>query len=140
MKRNLKRFPDDFMVKLTRTEEDFVKAKFLSSSWGGRRHGFMAFTYKGIGMMSGLLTSHKAIQINILIIRTFEYIRLMYLENKDFARRFDAIESHLIAQEERISQLADEVLLLREEKGKSNVSFGFVGEPNVQYKVKRKQK
>lgn len=139
VKRNLKRFPDDFMYRLTKTEEDFVKSKFLTSSWGGRRHGFMVFTYKGIGMMSGLLTSSKAIQINILIVRTFDHLREMYFENKNFARRFDAIESHLVAQDDRINELADEVQLLLEEKSKSKGSFGFVGEPRVAYKATRKK-
>ncbi len=139
IRRNFKRFPNDFMFALNKSEEEFVKSKFLTTTWGGSRHGFYAFTYKGIAMMSGVLTSTKAIQIHLLIVRTFDTVRQMLKEDKDFARKLLSIESHLASQDEKIYAIYEEVQGLLEAKSKPNPRFGFVQEPQAKYKVTKKK-
>src|SRR3989338_4262064 len=71
VRRNIERFPDDFLIKLTREELNNLKCQFGTSSWGGTRKLPMAFTEQGIAMLSGVLNSPRAVQVNIQIMRTF---------------------------------------------------------------------
>ena len=71
VKRNIERFPDDFMFQLTTEEMNNLKSHFVTSSWGGTRKLPFAFTREGIAMLSGLLRSEVAVQANINIMRAF---------------------------------------------------------------------
>lgn len=71
VKRNLKRFPDDFMFQLTSEEWGILKSQFVMSSWGGARKLPHAFTEQGLAMLSGILNSDIAIEVNISIMRAF---------------------------------------------------------------------
>lgn len=71
VKRNIERFPDDFMFQLTTEEVNNLKSHFVTSSWGGTRKLPFAFTREGIAMLSGLLRSEVAVQANINIMRAF---------------------------------------------------------------------
>ncbi|MBQ8812424.1 MAG: ORF6N domain-containing protein [Bacteroidales bacterium] len=75
VKRNMKRFPEDFMFQLTQEEYDILKSQFVTSSWGGTRKLPYVFTEQGLAMLSGLLNSDVAIKVNIAIMRTFVAIR-----------------------------------------------------------------
>ena len=75
VKNNLKRFPSDFMFELSETEWQNLRCKFSTSSWGGQRYAPFAFTEQGIAMLSGLLNSDIAIEMNIAIMRAFVIIR-----------------------------------------------------------------
>lgn len=75
VKRNIKRFPSDFMFQLTTNEWDILKSQFVTSSWGGIRKLPYAFTEQGLAMLSGVLNSDIAIQVNINIMRAFAAIR-----------------------------------------------------------------
>lgn len=75
VKRNIKRFPSDFMFQLTREEFEILKSQFAISSWGGTRKLPFAFTEQGLAMLSGVLNSDIAIQVNINIMRAFVAIR-----------------------------------------------------------------
>ena len=75
VKRNIKRFPSDFMFQLTKGEWEILKSQFVTSSWGGTRKLPYAFTEQGVAMLSGLLNSDVAIEVNISIMRTFVVIR-----------------------------------------------------------------
>lgn len=81
VKRNMKRFPEDFMFQLTRDEFDSIKSNLMfqngTSSWGGTRKLPYAFTEQGLAMLSGLLNSDIAIQVNINIMRAFVAVRQM---------------------------------------------------------------
>lgn len=85
VKRNLKRFPEDFMFQLTQVEFDDLRANLIfqngTSSWGGTRKLPYAFTEQGLAMLSGLLNSDIAIQVNINIMRAFVAIRKMVTAN-----------------------------------------------------------
>lgn len=99
VKRNLKRFPSDFMFQLTKEELDNLRFHFgTSSQWGGRRYTPYAFTEQGVAMLSSVLNSEKAIEVNILIMRAFVKLREMIASNKDLAKRLDELEKNYDAQ------------------------------------------
>ena len=75
VKRNSDRFPDDFMFQLTRDEFENLRFHFGTSRWGGQRYLPYAFTENGVAMLSSMLNSKQAIQVNIQIMRTFTRIR-----------------------------------------------------------------
>ena len=75
VKRNIKRFPPDFMFQLTTDEWEILKSQFVISSWGGTRKLPFAFTEQGLAMLSGVLNSDIAIQVNINIMRAFVAVR-----------------------------------------------------------------
>lgn len=75
VKRNIKRFPEYFMFKLSHDETANLRSHFVTSSWGGSRYQPLAFTEQGLAMLSGLLNSDVAIQVNINIMRAFVVLR-----------------------------------------------------------------
>lgn len=83
VKRNLSRFPDDFMFQLTENEFQNLKSQIATSSWGGTRKLPYAFTEHGVLMLSSVLKSDKAIQTNIQIMRIFSKVRQMLLDTTD---------------------------------------------------------
>ena len=98
VKRNAKRFPSDFMFQLNKEEFGNLKSQFVTSSWGGTRRLPYAFTEQGLAMLSGLLNSDIAINVNISIMRAFVVMR-NYLQNgapsaglDDLRRRIKALE------------------------------------------------
>ena len=87
MKRNLDRFPEDFAFHLTKEEFDDLRSQTGISSWGGRRYAPYAFTEQGVAMLSGILRSKIAVQVNVAIMRTFVRLRRMLATNEELARR-----------------------------------------------------
>lgn len=79
VKRNIKRFPNDFMFQVTPEEWQLLKSQFVISTWGGSRKLPYAFTEQGLAMLSGILNSDIAIQVNINIMRAFVAVRQMLL-------------------------------------------------------------
>ncbi len=100
VKRNADRFPSDFMFQLTKPEVENLKSQIAisSSEWGGRRHAPYAFTEQGVAMLSSVLRSRRAIQVNIAIMRTFVRLREMISSNKVLARRLNELEKKYDAQ------------------------------------------
>ena len=93
VKRNRQRFPADFMFQLTQVEYTNLKSQFVISSWGGaRRAAPYAFTEQGVAMLSSVLRSERAVQVNIAIMRAFVKLREMLASHRDLARRLDEIE------------------------------------------------
>ena len=100
VKRNIDRFPEDFMFRLTNQELAILKYQIGTSSfdaWGGRRKLPLVFTEQGVAMLSGVLTSKTAVQVNIAIMRTFVEIRRILVGNRelavklfDFEKKYDA--------------------------------------------------
>ena len=94
VRRNLERFPKDFMFQLSSQEHEDLKCQNgISSSWGGRRHAPYAFTEQGVAMLSSVLRSPRAVQVNIAIMRAFVKLREILSSHRDLARRLDAMES-----------------------------------------------
>ncbi len=92
VKRNIKRFPDDFMFELTKIEFDALRSQIVISNRGGLRYMPYAFTEQGVAMLSGILNSDKAIEINITIMRAFVFIRNYALTHKDLTEKLKKME------------------------------------------------
>jgi len=94
VRRNCERFPSDFHFQLTRDEVDNLKSQFaISSFWGGRRRSRpFAFTEQGVAMLSSVLRSPRAVQVNIAIMRVFTRLRGILGAGSDLARKLDALE------------------------------------------------
>jgi hypothetical protein len=95
VRRNRRRFPEDFMFQLTGEELKILRSQFVTSRWGGRRYRPLAFTEQGVSMLSSVLNSEKAIGVNITIMRAFVRIRQMVSLNRALAKRLAAIERRL---------------------------------------------
>jgi len=96
--RNAERFPADFMLALTAEEFRDLKFHFGTSSWGGTRKLPRAFTEQGVAMLSSVLRSRRAVQVNIEIIRVFVRLRRMLQAHADLARKLAELEKKYDAQ------------------------------------------
>lgn len=96
VRRNIKRFPADFMFRLT--PQEFLRCQNVTSKQGGRRYRAYAFTEQGVAMLSSILNSDRAIQVNIQIMRTFSKIREMMQHHKELWRKIEAMESKYDSQ------------------------------------------
>lgn len=102
VKRNSKRFPNDFMFQLTKSEFENLKFQFGISSWGGTRTLPFAFTEQGVAMLSGILNSDRAIRVNIQIMRIFTKIRQMLTDNLSLKLEIEEIKKKLQNQDKNI--------------------------------------
>ena len=98
VKRNSDRFPEDFMFQLTEPEFDNLRSQFVISSWGGHRYPPYAFTEQGVAMLSSVLKSKRAVQVNIEIMRAFVRLRQILSSHKELARKLDKLEQKYDAQ------------------------------------------
>jgi ORF6N domain len=92
IKRNIERFPHDFMFELSKRELENLRSQIGTSSWGGIRYAPMAFTEQGVAMLSSVLNSERAVLVNIHIIRVFTRMREMLLTNKDILLKLEQLE------------------------------------------------
>ncbi len=92
VKRNIDRFPSDFMFQLSDKEWKILKSQNATSSWGGRRTLPLAFTEQGVSMLSSVLNSKRAIQVNIQIIRIFTRMRELLLSHQELLKELDIIK------------------------------------------------
>lgn len=97
VKRNIRRFPADFMFQLTDAEWTVLRSRIVisSSGHGGRRYAPYVFTEQGVAMLSSVLASEQAIAVNIEIMRAFVKLRELLVSNKELARRFTELEARL---------------------------------------------
>jgi len=99
VKRNIDRFPQDFMFQLSDGEFRNLKSQFVTSSWGGlRRAAPYAFTEQGVAMLSSVLRSKRAVQVNINIMRAFVRLREMMAGHQDLAKKLAELERKYDAQ------------------------------------------
>ena len=103
VKRNIKRFPDDFMFQLTKEEIDNLIFQFGTSRWGGTRSLPFAITEQGVAMLSGILNSDRAIQVNIQIMRIFTRLREMLVENLSIRIEIESIKKKLVNQDKSVT-------------------------------------
>jgi len=93
VRRNVSRFPEDFMFQLSKEEHENLRLQFgTSSSWGGRRYPPLAFTEQGVAMLSSVLRSQRAVLVNIAIMRAFVKLREIVVTNRDLGRRLNEME------------------------------------------------
>ena len=98
VKRNLNRFPEDFMFQLSLDEAANLRSQSVISSWGGRRTPPYAFTEQGVAMLSSVLHSERAAQVNVEIMRTFVRLREVLSSHADLARKLAALEKKYDSQ------------------------------------------
>ncbi len=124
VKRNIERFPDDFMFQITREEWSGVKCHFgISNSRGGDRTLPYAFTEQGVSMLSGLLRSPIAIEANIRIIRAFVALRKAFKDNEMILHRIERIEYRQSNSEFRIEELFNIIQDTQENKNIQGIFF-----------------
>lgn len=113
VKRNAARFPADFMFQLNEEEWESLKSQFATSSWGGRRTLPYVFTEQGVSMLSSVLNSPQAIQVNISIMRVFVKMRQWAINYSELAEKIKDLEESESTQNHhigRIYQLIEELL------------------------------
>jgi hypothetical protein len=94
VRRNIRRFPEDFMFQLTSEEFEALRSQFVTAKpgRGGRRSPPYAFTEQGVSMLSSVLNSNRAVQVNVEIMRAFVRLRALVGQHRDLARRIDRLE------------------------------------------------
>jgi len=129
VKRNLERFPEDFMFQLTREEFESLKSQIVISSWGGaRRARPYAFTEQGVAMLSSVLRSKRAVQVNIEIMRAFVRLRQMLDAHKDLRRKLAALEKKYDDQFKIVFEAIAE-LMTPPEKPRKKIGFEVKEKP-----------
>ena len=109
VRRNIDRFPSDFMFQMTDSEFSNLKSQFVTSSWGGRRKLPLVFTEQGVSMLSSVLNSERAIQVNIAIMRAFVRIREMLSTHKELAFKLEELERKAGIHDQTIVQLIEAI-------------------------------
>jgi hypothetical protein len=126
VKRNLERFPEDFMFQLAPQEWDHLKCQIgIASGHGGRRAQPYAFTEQGVAMLSSVLRSSRAIEVNMAIMRTFVQLRRLMDQNRQLALRIDALEARYDEQFSAVFQ-AIKQLITEDTQRKNKRSMGFL--------------
>jgi hypothetical protein len=97
VRRNRRRFPEDFLFELTARELDNLKSHFATSSWGGRRKAPLAFTEHGAIMVATILSSPRAVQMSVYVVRAFVKFREALASSTSLARKLQELERSLIA-------------------------------------------
>jgi ORF6N domain len=125
VKRNARRFPDDFMFVLSKQEVAnlICQIGISSSGWGGRRKPVMAFTEQGVAMLSSVLRSDRAADVNIAIMRTFVQLRRLMDSNLELARKIAEMEKRYDEQFGTVFQ-AIQQLIAEEAEPKRKIGFG----------------
>ncbi|MDA8242156.1 MAG: ORF6N domain-containing protein [Nitrospiraceae bacterium] len=123
VKRNIDRFPEDFMFQLNTEEFKSLTFHFGISSWGGTRKLPYAFAENGVAMLSSVLNSRRAVQVNIQIMRTFTRIREMLATHKDLQKKIEDMEKKYDAQFKVVFDAIRELMRPPETK-KRKIGFG----------------
>ncbi|MFC1613223.1 ORF6N domain-containing protein [Patescibacteria group bacterium] len=109
VKRNIKRFPEEFMFQLTDAEFKSLRSQFATSNRGGRRYLPYCFTEHGVAMLSSVLNSERAIQINIQIIKAFVKMREMLINYQELKQKIEDMEQKVDKRYKISSVLFEEV-------------------------------
>jgi hypothetical protein len=141
VKRNRRRFPSDFMFHLTKTEAEALRSQFAISKTsqgalrsqiatsktgrGGRRYLPYAFTEQGVAMLSSVLNSERAIEVNIAIMRTFVKLRQLLASNEELNRKFAAVLRKLATHDRYFTVVFDELKKLNQPPAPACKQIGF---------------
>jgi len=139
VKRHKKRFPEDFMFQLSKSEYDFLISQFVTSKKsgsGGIRKMPHAFTEQGVAMLSGILNSDRAIAVNIQIMRTFTKLRHMISDNEDLKRELAELREQTDERFQIVFETLDQLLTVDVNEKKK---IGFIVKEKVSKYGKKKQ-
>lgn len=123
VKRNIERFPPDFMFELTKEEANILRCQNGTSSWGGSRYLPYAFTEQGVAMLSTVLSSKVAIDINIQIMRAFVSVRQFAVSHQELAKRLSEVEKSVKDHGYSIKFVLDTIDKMLREKKRPQIGF-----------------
>jgi len=143
VKRNINRFPSDFMFQLTNQEVNNLRSQIVTSSWGGYRYLPFAFTEHGVTMLASVLRSPVAIEINIQIVRAFIVLRQFALNNQHLIQELEDIKKQIKILQDDVESLSqdhntyedhfDEIYVALTELAKTNPQKEKTSLPKVGY-------
>jgi hypothetical protein len=136
VRRNRKRFPEDFMFELTKQEFEDWRSQFVISNSDkmGLRYRPMAFTEQGVAMLSSVLNSDRAIEVNIAIMRAFVQLRKMIASHEELARKLAELEARIGEHDEHIQMIFDAIRELMKPPNEPKKRIGFkVSEKDAAY-------
>jgi len=125
VKRNLERFPKDFMFRLTGKEIEILRSQIVTSSWGGRRSLPYAFTEQGVAMLSSVLNSERAVQVNIAIMRAFVKFREILTTHRELAEKIEELEKKYRQHDGKINAVFNAIRELLQPPLSSKRRIGF---------------
>jgi len=133
VKRNIARFPTDFMFQLTEKEFQILKSQNATSSWGGRRKLPSAFTEHGVLMLSSVLSSERAITVNIQIMRIYTKMRELLMTNQEILLKLEQLERQTIQNSDDIQVVFShlkQLLIPPEQVNRQRIGFKRADEKN----------
>lgn len=132
VRRNRKRFPEDFLFELTTREFADLKLQIATSSWGGRRKQPLAFTEHGAIMAATVLNSARAVEMSVYVVRAFVQLRSLMATNVDLARRLDELEARiekkLIRHDDAIAAMLSAIRQLMNPPPSKRRGIGFTAD------------
>lgn len=142
VRRNLRRFPKDFMFQLDMGELANLKSQIVTSSWGGARVLPYAFTEQGVAMLSSVLRSERAVQVNIAIMRAFVQLRQVLSAHTELARKLAELERKIEGHDAAIRSILEAIRqLMAPPPAPPKPEIGFhVKENTIPYRVARRRK
>ena len=126
VRRNLRKFPPDFMFELTNQEFAILRSQFATSSWGGRRYAPLAFTEHGAIMAATLLNSPRAIEISVYVVRAFVHMREQLATRGGIGKRLARLENDVAIHDRAIVQILDALRRPSEEAAQPKRRIGFL--------------
>lgn len=123
VRRNARRFPDDFAFRLTDEEFAFLRSQLVTSSWGGARYPPYAFTEQGVAMLSSVLHSDRAVAVNIEVMRTFVRLRALLESDADLHRKLTDLERKYDEQFMDVFEAIRELMAPSPETPKKPIGF-----------------
>jgi hypothetical protein len=137
VRRNIERFPDDFMITLTREEIRNISQIVICSKMKHAKNVY-AFTEQGVAMLSGVLKSNRAVQVNIAIMRAFVRLRETLSTSRELAKKMQELETHIAGHDKSIEVLFESIRALMNEPEKPKRTIGFTAkEKRATYGVKK---
>ena len=128
VKRNLKRFPSDFMFQLTELEFQNLISQSVTSSWGGRRKLPFVFTEHGAIMAASVLNSDRAVQMSVYVVRAFVQLRALMVDHKVLADKLNALERRVSHHDNSLVALIDAIRALTEQPKPASRPIGFTAD------------
>jgi len=125
VRRNIRRFPVDFMFQLTTNEFNKLRSHFATTKYRMRRYMPYAFTEQGVAMLSSALNSERAIDVNIAIMRAFVRLRRVLATHKELARKFKELEGRVGKNDEQITAIFEAIRQLMEPPDRPKRRIGF---------------
>jgi phage regulator Rha-like protein len=123
VKRNINRFPEDFMFQLFKDEFKILRSQIVTSSWGGRRYPPYAFTEQGVAMLSSVINSSRAVNVNIAIMRAFVQLRKMSYNYSDLLKKIESMEKKYDKQFRVVFEAIKQLIETPTKKLKGKIGF-----------------